>query len=440
MDTSYSLKNLFKRLPSSVIYITASAWGGRLITALAQLISIPLSLEYLGAEQYSWWAIALSLQGWWLLCDMGLAVSLQNSISAGRTKNENDANLIVSATVLILPIVLVCILLILIFADQLAQFLLPPTANHSEYGANLIVITGISGLMLTIGNVAYRILYARHKGYWANILPAVGTLFSLVGLVVLNQLHVDEPLLWVAVVWLSPTSLLATGLFILLLVRAFYYSKGSVQPLLCAHLFKQGKQFGLFAVLAAFTLQIDYVVIGKLMSAEDIVLYSIVTKMMAFNLFLFTAVVQAVWPVCAEATTQHKWSEVDQLIWRLVMLGFIIILMGASFMWLFREDVLRNLSASHNLVIPIELWCLLSVYGLVRVWSDSYAMLLQSMGIVSIFLIYVPIQSIISVLGQLIFGSYFGLSGVVIAIILSFVLTAVWILPRTYRLFKHANS
>lgn len=439
MDTNYCVKNLFKAFPSSVVYVTASAWGGRLIVALAQLVSIPLLLQYLGTDQYSWLSVALSLQGWWLLCDMGLAVSLQNAISAGRTKNENDANLIVSTAALIFPILLLWAILLLMFGDQLSQVLLPPAANHSGQGRSLIVVTGLLGLLSTAGNVAYKILYARHKGYWVNFLPALGTLGSLVGLVMLNHLNVDEPLLWAAIVWLGPTSLLAAGSFLLLLILALHYNKGCVQRSLCRQVFKQGRQFGIFAVLAALTLQIDYVVIGKLMAAQDILLYSIITKMMAFNLFFFTAVVQAFWPVCAEKVTQYKWIQVDQLMRRLVILGCGIILLGSIGMWLLRHDVLQYVAPNQSLVVPIGLWCLLTVYGLVRVWSDSYAMLLQSMNIVNIFLIYVPIQSTISVVGQLVFGNHFGLSGVVSATMLSFILTSVWILPASYRRIKHVS-
>lgn len=407
--------------------------------ALAQLVSIPLLLNYLGSDQYSWLVVAMSLQAWWMLCDMGLALALQNEISVRRANKENDSDLIVSTATLVVSLLVVCSVLLLVFADTLAWLLLPPDAHGSGQGGQLIAITGMFALLLTAGNVAYRILYARHQGHWVNILPAIGALLSLAGLVVLPHIHVADPLMWAAVVWSGPTALLAAIAFVVLLLRALRYSQVGPQPILCRQLIKQGSQFALFAALAALTLQIDYVVIGKLMTEQDILLYHITNKMMVFISFFFTAVVQATWPVCAEAAALRKWSQVDSLMKRLLVIGGVVIVLGAGSMWLLRSEVLQHLAPEQNLVIPGLLWGLLTVNALVRAWSDCYAMLLQSMNHVKIFLRYIPIQSGICVMGQIVLGSYFGLYGVVSAIVVSFVLTSVWILPRSYHRIKHAN-
>lgn len=438
--TSNKVIKTLQEIPRAVYVTAASAWGGRLIVAMGQLISIPLLLQYLGIDQYSWLVVALSLQGWWLLTDMGLALSLQNEISASRANKQNDGDLIVSAAALVLPLLLVSTLLILIFADSLASLLLPSEAVRSGQGGLLMAITGILGLLLAAGNVAYRILYARHKGYWVSILPALGTVMSLAGLVALQYFRVAESLLWAAVVWSGPSALLAAIAFGVFVIKAFRLSNGVVRPFLCRKLIKQGSQFGLFAVLAALTLQIDYVVIGKLMTEQDILLYNISTKMMAFVSFFFSAVVQAVWPVCSEAAALQKWSQVDVLMRRLLALGACVITLGAGSMWLFHQEVLLHIAPQQHLVIPGSFWVLLTIYAWVRVWSDSFAMLLQSMNRVRIFLSYVPIQSAICVVGQIVLGGYFGLNGLVIGMIASFVLTSVWILPRSYYDIKHSSS
>lgn len=431
---------MFSLRLSSAFYVTVTAWGSRVVAAFAQLVSIPLLLQYLGPDQYAWLAVAISLQGWWLLADFGMGLSLQNSISERRVLQQEDSDLIISTAVVVLPVLFALLITLVLFSDSLALILLPAATIQSGAGGPLLIVTGVLSLPLVAGNVGYRILYARHQGYWVNIVPAVGSILSLGGLLILRERTVNNPLLWAAVAWLGPTSLLASGTFMLLLQRSMRDQRAHFRRSMCWKLLKRGSQFGLFSLFAAFTLQIDYVLIGKLLSAKDILLYSIVTKIMAFITFFYTAVVQAVWPLCSEAASLKKWGKVDILLNRLLGIGFGIVLAGAVAVWVLKAPVLKYLVPNQNLSIPPILWCLLTVYALVRVWSDAYAMLLQSMSHIKLFLAYIPVQATIAVVCQILLTREYGLHGLVSASILSFVLTSAFILPRAYYKLKIKNA
>jgi len=68
-------------------------------------------------------------------------------------------------------------------------------------------------------------------------------------------------------------------------------------------------------------------------------------------------------------------------------------------------------------------------YYLIRIWTDTYAMVLQSVSILKPFWILVPIQALISLFGQIYFVRMYRLNGILYGLILSFLLTVSWGLP-----------
>ncbi len=54
-----------------------------------------------------------------------------------------------------------------------------------------------------------------------------------------------------------------------------------------------------FSSLSIIVLQTDYIVMSQL-SAADIIKYTVTMKIFGLMFFIYTAVLQALWPVCAE--------------------------------------------------------------------------------------------------------------------------------------------
>jgi O-antigen/teichoic acid export membrane protein len=414
-------------------WVAASAWGSRLVTAVTMLLSIPLLIRYLGAEEYSLFVVAMSLQGWWLLADLGIAISLQNFISERRSQKHGYADLMVNSAAVMVLVALGFGGLLFLFYKELALAILPVVPSMAEHGPALVLVTGLFFLVLTIGNVAYRVLYAEHRGYLANILPALGSVAGLLGLMLLEHQEVENHLLAATIAWNGPSAFLACIAFVSLTAKALKSPVGKINLDIVTQLLRRGRQFLIFAVMSALTLQIDYIVIGKIMSAHEVLLYNVSTKMLGFVSFLYLAIIQSLWPVCTEAFARKEWDRADSLFQRAMLAGIAIVLFGSGVLWCFKSHFVELLAPHQGLDITFPYWALLTMYALIRVWSDGYAMLLQSMSQMKVFMYYLPIQAIISAAGQLTFGLMWGLNGILLGLIASFLLTSVWLLPLEYR-------
>ncbi len=97
-----------ERRSRSVVRDTIAAFGARAVGSLTGLITVPLTVRYLGPERYGAWMTISSLLVFLGFTDFGLASSLTNAL--GRAFGEDDrdrARRYVSTTLIALSIVAV---------------------------------------------------------------------------------------------------------------------------------------------------------------------------------------------------------------------------------------------------------------------------------------------------------------------------------------------
>lgn len=423
-----------KRVPSH-LWVTASAWLGRSIIALSQIICIPLLLQVLGAERYAVFAVSMSLLGWCALADFGLGYSLQNYISGRRAEGNSYDDLIVTTSAILLPLGMTLMFVLFISANFLGPMLYPTSGlSQNEYVEIFRLSTSLFVITI-LGTISYRIFYAEQRGYWANIIPALASLIGLLGLLLLKHSLIHVSIWWAFLVFNGPLAAMAAGTLLKLVIVSLLRG-GKWSGRYAIDLLQRGASFWLFALLAAFVLQIDYLIIARLLTPQDVVNYNIVTKVLGFIAFFYVAVIQALWPLCSEAASRKKWLEVDLHFFRAIITGGIIILFGGGMLWFFKQTIFNLLSPNHTVDITLELYLSLILYYLIRVWCDSYAMLLQSMSKMRIFFIFVPIQAVLSLLGQTYLAPTMGLQGIVFGLIIAFSFTVMWALPFEYSRIK----
>jgi hypothetical protein len=108
----------------------------------------------------------------------------------------------------------------------------------------------------------------------------------------------------------------------------------------------------------------------------------------------------------------------------------LVVVVGAPFFY----RVLAPGSGIQVSPVFLGLWV---AYIMMRTWSDSFYIVLQSFGDTAALRGYIVYQAPISIGLQIILGVRFGMEGVLLGIALSFMLTCVWYLPlRTHALTK----
>jgi len=191
------IRNLFVRLPYdgtsrsrylSILRGGLSAVAAKGISAVALMVSVPLTLSHLGPERYGLWVTLYSIIAWFSLFDLGLSNSLLSLLSEAFGKGRNDlARKYISVAVqglILIAIIAGIVCIALSFYIDWASFLKirnPELAKEFFHA----VLTGIVfialGLPLTVVGKIYT---AYQKGELANAWSAAGTLGGLIGLAI----------------------------------------------------------------------------------------------------------------------------------------------------------------------------------------------------------------------------------------------------------------
>ena len=433
MNIYVKISELYKNSPNH-LKVAVVAWITRIITAVIQVFSIRILISYLGTELYAGFAILTSLAGWFALAEFGLGSTLQNYVSEFRVKNEDIKHLYNTVVPGVFFLFIISIIILLIISIPLQLFLFKNLS--SALLSQPLYITGLIGffyILTTMGGIAYRIYYGEQRGYLSNIYPAIGSIISFFLLIIIDVFNIYKGNLALALtVFILPTALTALYAFHDVFFRNKTISLSKFEIHTAKKILLTAYKFAGFALMSASVLQIDYIVMSRVLVTHDITIYNIISKVFFLIYFVYTAVLMALWPTCTELLEKNKIKDVNSLIIKHLLSGIFIVVAGTIFFICTNRLISNVLSSGKIHELPLYTIILFGIYYAFRAWSDTYAIILQSMSKIKIFWIYVPFQGIISFIAQYSLGTCLGLNGILIGISISFLATSVWILPLTY--------
>ncbi len=415
--------------------MTGSAWISRGVIALVQLFSIRILLEGLGGERYAVFVLLNAFIAWYMLADMGIGASLQNHISEDRVRGGDEGRYQVLGALVAAPLLALTIGLLYLLSPNLSNVLFKPFPfMGGPEKARLFFISGMLFLGLAIGSIAYKVWYAQHKGHLSNIIPAIGAVIGLglVSVVMHQRWDVQTKLIWGVVAFTCPATLFSLGAFV---VQLTSFSKARWRPdtVILPQFIARSLKFWLLALLATAALNVDYLIISQYLSPHEIVVYGVTSRLFGFVAYFYTSLYAALWPLFTEAITRNNWKRVKVYIVKAFLFSAGIIVSFTLFLLVFMPSIANLLSPREKLDVPLLFILLLGIYHLLLTWSHGFAVVLQSMSDVRFLVVWGAAQALLSMLFQVLFVQLWGIYGITLGLIASFVLTAVWVIPNRVR-------
>lgn len=424
-----------KKIPNH-IFVAGSSWIARLISATVQIFCIRYVIDAQGYNGYSAFALLSSLLAWTVLVDFGVGNALQNYVSEKRTSGDEYYSYILFSGMLVLILLLLMLMFLYPLSSILSSWYLKSVdyltidAKWSLFYCSISIFAFSS-----VGSMVYKIWFAEQKGWQANIVIAISSLLGLL-LVYLSSITPEYNSLQIIIIaFYLPQAIISFGCLLYRLVEAAIelqksrkvVSHFNIKPVL----YRSSAFWGVTAI-ATVVLQADAIVLSQKISSNDIALYYIMTRLFGLAGFIYSAVLQAVWPVCTELRIKREWDKLNALVKINVLVGTIVLLVSGAGIYFFRDFLFGVLSIKLESDISPWLFVLFTFYFILRVWSDTYAMLLQSMNILRPLWYIVPFQALICLSMQWFMADYFGIYGIISGLIMSFLLTVCIYLPYVY--------
>lgn len=334
----------------------------------ATLITMPLTLNYLGTEKFGVWMVVSGVLGFITFSDFGIGMGLQNALSKSIGQDETTLQKHYISNAYFFLLFLSCSLMLFIFLFFLYYniggiFKLNGSDfNESANSLKYSIIVFLAGMPITL---IQRILHGIQKSYLASNVLMIGSVFSLLSIIA--SVFFDLGLILLCVLYtMSP--ILAQLLFSIFFFFKYpdYFPRS--KNISIEHL-KPIMKTGIWTLLA----QIIYstkvngpvIIVSATLGMVAVAEFSVVQKLIALVSAVLTMGLQPLWAVYGEAYHSNDRKWIEMALKRSIKSTIVITVLAALFFvvfgpFLIREWLGNEISVSRTIIFYFSLWMIFS--------------------------------------------------------------------------------
>lgn len=355
-----------------VVLSTLTSAIAKGISLLTTLISVPLTLHYLGTERYGLWMTISSVTTLLGFADLGIGNGLLNAVAEADGKDSREAaQKSVSSSFYILlaiaGVILVAFFSLYSFIPWPRLFNVSTELAASESGPAIAVFVTCFAISIPFGTVQ-RVQMGYQEGFVSNLWQSAGNLLGLVGVLVGVYLRAGLPWLVLA---MTGGPLLATLFNWLdqflrarpwLMPRMGYFEWTSARKIAGI-----GAVFLLLQVMTLITGASDNLVIAQVLGNSAVAGYAVVQKM--FSIAALSQIfIVPLWPAFGEAMARSDYAWARRTLKRALLVSLGLSAVVALPMFLFGKPIIAvwvgtDMVPSTALLAGFTLWTLMGCYG-----------------------------------------------------------------------------
>ena len=318
-------KERYRRIALSAAAMVAS----KAVSLVGTVITVPLTLHYLGTERYGLWMTISSFIAMLSFADLGMGCGLMNAISQADGKDDREAaRNYVSSALAVLCVLAVCLAgcfaLVHSWIPWARVFNISSPVALAETGVAVAVLFGCFAISMPLG-VVQRVQMGYQESFSMSLWTGVGSVFALGG--VLLAVHMRAGLPWL-VLATSAAPILAG---VINGVVLFGYQKPWLRPNhQCVSLksamtiLKIGLLFFILQIVVALAYSSDNIVAAHVLGPEAVTQYAVPLRLFAVVPMLLGMVIAPLWPAYGEAIARQDTDWVATALRRSLVLVLAI--------------------------------------------------------------------------------------------------------------------
>lgn len=375
------------------------------------LLSVSISLGYLGNQAYGIWVTLSSLLVWVNFFDFGLANSLQSQLAqAVATDNSTQARVLISTSYAIMLRYIVPVLLLTVAGVAIGlnwSTLLQTTASMEPSLKWAIVLLGTSTILqLTLKPVS-TLLFAYQKTRLNELITFISQLLMVLLILTLKTVPVSfiDPFIGIilinalipVVVWTVVSLYVYTKMHPELRPAALYIQWQQTRTLL-----QTGLSFTVLQLYGITLFFTDNILIAYLFGADSVTEYSIIIKYFSVLTLFFNMVLMPYWSAVSVTYARNDTRGTISLM-RMVAGVFLLLTVGGAILFVLKDYVINRwtgLDITHYFYVA--LWVLIAT--LLAMFNNIFTIFLNGTGklrlqvIMAVFNIVLnPLLSIVAV-------------------------------------------
>lgn len=395
------------------------------VTLLTLVISVPLTIGYLGVERYGLWMTISSVIAILGFADLGMGNGLLNCLSEAHGKDDVDlAREYVSSAAYLLAAVAAILALVFVVTYQLVPwprvFNVTSPAAVVEAGPAMAVFVACFLVNIPLG-IVQRIQMGYQEGFANSLWQAVGNIIGLVG--VLAVIHYEGSLPWL-VLAIAGAPVLATLMngFVL-----FGFKRPTLRPRrrnvsapAAQRIFRLGILFFILQIAVALAYSSDNIVIAQILGPQAVSEYSVATRLFIITPMILGMFLAPLWPAYGESITRGDIQWVKNTLTRSLGLSLLVTGLPSIILVVFGAQIVKLwvgsaiISPTPPLLLGMGIWTVMSAAG------SAIAMFLNGSSRIGFQVVTASLMAAAAIGAKIVLAQQIGLPGVVWGTIIAY--------------------
>jgi O-antigen/teichoic acid export membrane protein len=409
---------------------TITSLSARGMTLLTVVISVPLTLRYLGTERYAVWMTISSLIAMLTFADLGIGNGLLNAVSESHGKGDPDlaAGYISSAFFLLCGMAGAVILggaVVYPFVSWASLFNLSSPLAIKESGPAAAVFVICFALNLPFG-VVQRVQMGYQQGFINDLWSVIGKVLGLVALLLGIYRHAGLPWLVLAMTGVPVLACIANTWVVFGHSRPWLRPKWSKASKKAAvRLLHMGGYFFILQTSVAVATSSDNFIAARLLGPAAVTEFSIAARMFSIVPLMLIMAMNPLWPAYGESIARGEVGWAVTTLRRSLVLTFCLTSASCVFLifcghWLLRLWVGPEMNLSMGLLVAIGASTVLTTA------ANAVGVFLNGANLMKVEVISAISVAIGAIVFKVFFVSRMGLTGLPLGTILAYSLF-VWV-------------
>jgi O-antigen/teichoic acid export membrane protein len=397
---------------------TLASFAAKGVQVLTMLISVPLTLHYLGAERYGMWMTISSFVVLLNFADLGLGLGLLNAIAEAHGRDDREAarRAVSSAFFMLAGIATVLGALFALAYSWVpwpSVFNVSDPAAVSEAGPALAVFAAcfLCSLPLSIVN---RVQLGYQEGFANSLWEASGNLLGLAAVIAAVRAELSLPWLVAAMSGAPLCATCANWTRMLVFKRPWLRPAWASCERTCARrIIQAGWMFFALQIGVSVLFAVDNIIIARMLGPVVVTEYAVTWRLFSVIVLAASMFLGPLWPAYAEALARGD----GQWIRRTFRLSLTLVSIGAPLaaltLILTGSKILRlwigpGIEPSRMLFISLGIWAALAAIG------NSWGVLLNGIKDLRFQLLCLCLLVPFALTGKILGAMWMGLPGVAV--------------------------
>ena len=401
----------------------------QIISLASSMLLVPVVLKYIGVNEYGIWITLTTLIAWFSFFDIGLGNGLRNKYAEAKALgNYTDLNNYVSTTFYVLVIISTIIFLLYLITNIFVDWtviLAAPSYIRKDLNI-LISVVFFTFCLRFVFNIIPILLTADQDPSLAAIINSSSNLLSLLGVYILGKYNFNTLLSFG--ICLSLTQLFPFIVAYFLLFRTRYrhiapriskFNRSSIQSIATL-----GIRYFLIQITGLILFQTNNFIIAHICGLAEVTEFNISYKYLSILYIFFITILNPLWSASTDAFAKKDFDWIFKWIERLKICWWIMVISGIFMIVV--SPIVFDLWLGKLIKPDFMLLFMLFLYFASITRTSMFRFFINGVGKIKLQFYITAIQAILHVPLAIILGKFYGIYGILGAMILWNLTNIIW--------------